>query len=166
MPDQVRAVDALVALGDDGADAQELRPLGRPVARRARAVLLARQDDQRDALGLVALARRRRSSSPRRRAGGGYSPPRCPGASLLRSRMLANVPRTITSWLPRREPYELKSATSTPCSIRYVPAGLCTLIEPAGEMWSVVMLSPSTASTRAPLISRDRRRLGPACPTK
>ena len=55
--DEVRAVDALVALGDHGADAQELRPLGRPVARRARAVLLARQDDQRDPSGVVALGR-------------------------------------------------------------------------------------------------------------
>ncbi len=31
-------------------------------------------------------------------------PPSVPGASWFRSRMLANVPRTITSWLPRREP--------------------------------------------------------------
>jgi len=33
------------------------------------------------------------------------------------------------------------------------PAGLSTAIEPAGEMWSVVMLWPSIASTRAPRIS-------------
>jgi hypothetical protein len=59
----------------------------------------------------------------------------------------------MTSWLPRLEPYELKSATDTPCSSKYRPAGLWTLIEPAGEMWSVVMLSPSTARARAPLIS-------------
>ena len=32
------------------------------------------------------------------------TPPSVPGASLLRRRTLANVPRTITSWLPRREP--------------------------------------------------------------
>ena len=31
-------------------------------------------------------------------------PPSVPGASRLRSRMLANVPRIITSWLPRRDP--------------------------------------------------------------
>ena len=31
-------------------------------------------------------------------------PPSVPGASWLRSRMFANVPRTITSWFPRREP--------------------------------------------------------------
>ena len=31
-------------------------------------------------------------------------PPSVPGASWLRSRTLANVPRIITSWLPRREP--------------------------------------------------------------
>ena len=31
-------------------------------------------------------------------------PPSVPGASWLRRRTLANVPRTMTSWLPRREP--------------------------------------------------------------
>jgi hypothetical protein len=31
-------------------------------------------------------------------------PPSVPGASWLRRRMLANVPRIITSWLPRRAP--------------------------------------------------------------
>src|SRR6476646_7094363 len=80
-------------------------------------------------------------------------PPSEPGASWLRRRTLANVPRTITSWLPRREPYELKSLGGTPCSCKYFPAGLLALIDPAGEMWSVVTLWPSFASTRAPLIS-------------
>ena len=78
------------------------------------------------------------------------TPPSVPGASWLRRRMFANVPRIITSWLPRREPYELKSRGATPCSCRYAPAGPSRLIEPAGEMWSVVTLSPSSASTRAP----------------
>ena len=32
------------------------------------------------------------------------TPPSVPGANWLRSRMLANVPRTMTSWLPRRVP--------------------------------------------------------------
>jgi hypothetical protein len=67
--------------------------------------------------------------------------------------MFANVPRIITSWLPRREPYELNSRGSTPCSCRYRPAGESFLIEPAGEMWSVVTESPSLASTRAPSMS-------------
>src|ERR1700731_777459 len=80
-------------------------------------------------------------------------PPSEPGANWLRKRTLANVPRTITSWLPRREPYELKSLGDTPCSCRYFPAGLLALIEPAGEIWSVVTLWPSFASTRAPVIS-------------
>ena len=44
--------------------------------------------------------------------------PSLPGTSRLRRRTFANVPRTITSWLPRREPYELKSRRSTPCSTR------------------------------------------------
>ena len=40
------------------------------------------------------------------------------GTSRFRSRTLANVPRIITSWCPRRDPYELKSFCSTPCSSR------------------------------------------------
>ena len=38
--------------------------------------------------------------------------------------MFANVPRIMTSWLPRRAPYELKSAGTTPFAMRYLPAGL------------------------------------------
>src|ERR1700750_2041935 len=81
------------------------------------------------------------------------TPPSVPGASWLRSLMLANVPRIITSWLPRREPYGLKSLRSTPCPVRYSPAGLSVLIAPAGEIWSVVTESPSLASTLAPRMS-------------
>src|ERR1700709_2670930 len=81
------------------------------------------------------------------------NPPSTPGTNWLRSRMLANVPRIITSWLPRREPRELKSARATPCAARYLPAGESALMEPAGEMWSVVTESPSLASTRAPVMS-------------
>src|SRR5699024_3329789 len=51
--DEVRAVDALEALSDDGLDAEQLRALGGPVTRGSRAVLLATEDDQRDAGGLV-----------------------------------------------------------------------------------------------------------------
>src|ERR671917_170001 len=80
-------------------------------------------------------------------------PPSTPGTSWLRSRMFANVPRIITSWLPRRDPYELNSCRGTPCSARYRPAGESGLIELAGEMWSVVTESPSLASTRAPAMS-------------
>ncbi len=56
-PDQVRAVDSLEALCDDGADAEEVRPFRSPVARRAGAVLLAGEHDQRRSLGQVALRR-------------------------------------------------------------------------------------------------------------
>ena len=76
-----------------------------------------------------------------------------PGTSRFFSRTLAKVPRTITSWLPRREPYELKSLRSTPCSTRYSPAGLCGRIAPAGEMWSVVTESPTWTRQRAPRTS-------------
>ena len=68
-------------------------------------------------------------------------------------RMLAKVPRIITSWLPRRVPYWLKSATATLCCSRYSPAGDDGLMEPAGEMWSVVILSPNSPRMRAPEMS-------------
>jgi hypothetical protein len=71
----------------------------------------------------------------------------------LRSRMLAKVPRIITSWLPRRVPYWLKSATPTPCPSGRIRQATVALIEPAGEMWSVVILSPNRPSTRAPFMS-------------
>ncbi len=106
-PDEVRAVDPLEALGDHGAHAEQPRALGGPVAARARAVLLAGEHDQRHALldvahrGVVdrhllavgAVAEVQRHAALGR-----------PARSWLRRRMLANVPRIITSWLPRREP--------------------------------------------------------------
>ena len=55
-------MDALVGLGDDDLDAQQRRALGRPVARRAGSVLLARQDDERHTglgVGLGGLEDRR-----------------------------------------------------------------------------------------------------------
>ena len=45
----------------------------------------------------------------------------------------------------------MKSAGSTPLACRYLPAGESVLIEPAGEMWSVVIESPNSAMMRAPL---------------
>src|SRR5690606_16889910 len=56
-PDEVGAVDALEALGDDRLDAQQRGAPGRPVPRRARAVLLAAEHDERDARRLVVHAR-------------------------------------------------------------------------------------------------------------
>src|SRR3954449_9465959 len=52
--DQVRAVDALVALGYHGPNAEQGAALRRPVARAARPVLAARDHDQGHTLGLVA----------------------------------------------------------------------------------------------------------------
>ena len=60
--------------------------------------------------------------------------PSTPGTRRFFSRMLAKVPRTITSWFPRRAPYELKSFFSTPCAINHFPAGLEAGMLPAGEM--------------------------------
>src|SRR5947209_16518678 len=51
--DEVRAVYALEALGDDGAHTQQERPLRRPVARTAGSVLLPGDDDQRKPRRLV-----------------------------------------------------------------------------------------------------------------
>ena len=51
--DEVAAVDALEALGDDGADAEEARAFRGPVAGGAGAVLVSGEDDQRDAGGLI-----------------------------------------------------------------------------------------------------------------
>src|SRR5215213_3344934 len=75
--------------------------------------------------------------------------PSWPGVISLRRRILPKVPRTITSWLPRRAPYWLNSAGSTPSSVSSQPAALLVEIEPAGEMWSVVIESASFRSTRA-----------------
>ena len=58
-------MDALEALGEHRLDAEQLRALGGPVARRARAVLLAREHDERHAFGRVlhrgVVDRRRRA---------------------------------------------------------------------------------------------------------
>jgi hypothetical protein len=49
--DQVRAVDALEAFDDHGAHAEQGGALRRPVARRAGAIFLARDHDERRAVG-------------------------------------------------------------------------------------------------------------------
>src|SRR5665213_1883604 len=90
-------------------------------------------------------------------------PPSLPPASWWRSGTLAKVPRVITSWSPRRAPYVLKSRISTPCSRRYTAAGDCGEIVPAGEMWSVVMESPSSARTRAFSIAAGAVATSSAC---
>src|SRR5207247_10454852 len=52
--DEVAAMDALVAFGNNGAHTEKRDAFGRPVARAACPVLLAGDDDQRHALILVA----------------------------------------------------------------------------------------------------------------
>ena len=69
--DEVGAVDALVGPGEDEPDAEQVRALGGPVARRARAVLLAGQHAQRHALfggGHRRLVDRRLLAVPDRQA--------------------------------------------------------------------------------------------------
>ena len=65
--DEVGAVDALVALGDDGLHAQQAGALGCPVTRGPGAVLLAREDHQRIPASWQAADASRSSSAPRRR---------------------------------------------------------------------------------------------------
>jgi len=110
--DEVGAMDALEALRDHRPDAEEARALGGPVARGSGPVLAACQHDQVDALGDVAhggvvdrhllgvgIVTGQVAGCSRLRAAARVPPP-----MRLRRRMLANVPRIITSWLPRREP--------------------------------------------------------------
>ncbi len=95
--DEVRAVDALVALGQHRAHAEQQRALRRPVARRTRAVLLARDHDERNTFIARTAPTPRRSSCGAPSGWCSVKPPSVPGASWLRNRTLANVPRTITS---------------------------------------------------------------------
>ncbi len=69
--DEVGAVDALVALGDDEADTEQPRSLGCPVARGAGAVLLAGEDSERSACAARRRRRHRRSTSGCRPEAGG-----------------------------------------------------------------------------------------------
>ena len=120
---EVAAVNPLEALGDDRAHAEQQGALGRPVARRPGAVLLARQHDQRHALRPVAHRPRRRCSSARRRAGGASSRPRCPAPAGCAAGCWRTCRAPSPRGCPRRAPYELKSCGCTPCAIRYCPAG-------------------------------------------
>jgi hypothetical protein len=49
----------------------------------------------------------------------------------------------------------LKSGFSTPLASSHWPAGELSLMEPAGEMWSVVIESPNSAMMRACRTSRS-----------
>ena len=51
--DEIRTMDTLEAFGDDGFDAEQHRAFGGPIARGARAVLLAREDDERRTGSLI-----------------------------------------------------------------------------------------------------------------
>lgn len=101
-------MDAFEAFGDDGFDAQHDGALGGPVTGGAGTVFLACEHDERHIMVDI-VARRfedrgrllveevvgvatRVISSPTE------------ASNWLRRRMLPNVPRTMTSWLPRREP--------------------------------------------------------------
>ena len=93
---EVGAVDTLKALGDHGAHAEQVGALGRPVTRGAGAVFLAGKDHQRRALGLVCHGRviDRHDFA---RSGDLVKPPSTPSSIWFLMRILAKVPRIITS---------------------------------------------------------------------
>ncbi|MNN48859.1 hypothetical protein D3C81_1633590 [compost metagenome] len=71
-------------------------------------------------------------------------------AISLMSVGLAKVARWAVRWSPRCVAYELKSSSGRPIFARYSPAALFSMMAFDGDRWSVVMLSPSTASGRMP----------------
>ena len=144
----------------DGLDAEQLRALRRPVARRAGAVLLAAEDDRRRAL-------RRCTSSPRRRSDI-FSPRRLEqrdAAFLARAVGLRRQHQVLDAHVGERAAHhhlvvaaaravavEVGDSTRRARAGRRRPASV-GLIEPAGLMWSVVTESPKMPSARAPWMS-------------
>ena len=118
------------------------------------AVLLPGQDDQRHPLRAVALRCVEDRHLLARRAGAPSSPFRA-GDEQVASRTFANVPRIITSWLPRREPKRVESSRSTPCSIRYC-AGRASL---GGST------RPGRCGRSSPSRRRRRGSARPRCPS-
>jgi len=55
-------------------------------------------------------------------------------AILLINLIFANVPHAIISSFPLLDPYELKSLSFTPFSLKYLAAGESFAIFPAGEI--------------------------------
>ena len=145
-------MDALVGLGDHGAHAEQRGALGGPVAGRAGAVLLAGQDHQRHALGLVG---RRRVVDAHLLAIGQVAGHAALGAGrelvaqpdvgegAADHHLVVAAAGAVAVEVLRRDAVLLQVAAG----------GESPLMEPAGEMWSVVTESPSTASTRAPVMS-------------
>ena len=157
--DQVRAVDALVALGQHGPTPSSAVPL----AAQSRDEPLPYSRPAMTSSGTLSrgVAHRRVVDEHLvARSAGAW----CTDLPCRPARCAAGCCRTCRASSPRggraARRSELNSSGVTPCSCSHWPAGLQAGIEPAGEMWSVVTESPSTASTRAPSMSLDRRRLG------
>src|SRR3954447_19513278 len=142
-PDQVRSVDALEALGDHRPDAEQRRALRRPVTRRARAIFLAGEHHERRVLldvgprgvvdrhdfivllGEAALL-----------AVGELVAQADVGERAAHHHLVVAAPR----------PVGVEVALGDAVLLEVGARGESSLIEPAGEMWSVVTLSPSLAS--------------------
>ena len=152
-------MDPLVALRDHEPHPEQRGPFAAQSRLDPLPYSLPARSDERRPLVAVPLGRVEDRQRPRRSAGACVHEPSVPGASSLRSRMFANVPRIITSWFPRRAPYELNSRRRRPrAPWRYRPAGESALIEPAGEMWSVVIESPTRHQDPSALDVLDRPR--------
>ena len=151
--DQVGAVDALEALGDDGPDAEQGGALGGPVTAAPRPVLLAGQHDQGHALvgvahgrlvdgrlGAVGEVQRDAALGARRQEVAQADV----GEGAAHHHLVVAAAGAVgveVLGAPRRgRSGSARPAWSGP-------------MEPAGEMWSVVTLSPSRASTRASTMS-------------
>ena len=102
--DEVAAMDALEAVGDDRAHAEEARAFRGPVARAAGAVFLARRSRRAARARLRSASRRRKSIVCSPLGWCIVTPPSTPGTIRFFSRTFANVPRIITSWFMRRAP--------------------------------------------------------------
>ncbi len=166
-------MDALERLGDHRADAEQQRALGRPVARGARAVLLAREHDERRPGRLVPLGRvedrdplARRQVLRHAALGAGHEEVAEPDVRERPARHDAVVAA------PRAERVEVGlrdalRASATP------PAGPSAGMSPAGLMWSVVTrVAERREAARARGSGRSglrllrrcrRRRAGPGC---
>src|SRR6185437_15084039 len=80
--------------------------------------------------------------------------PSVPGASWLRSRMFANVPRIITSWLPRREVMIRGTFANIRLRNQLAPGteGSVTLKLPEGTQTSIYEASRGYIDEGTPLI--------------
>ena len=153
-------MDALVALGQDRPHPEQPGPLAAQSRLEPGAVLLAGQHEQRHAVALVLhggvedrrpLAVGQVDGEPALGARGQLvAQPHVGEGAAHHDLVVAPAGAVGVEVLPGHP--VRRSGTRRPASV--------ARMEPAGEMWSVVTLSPSTASTRAPSMSVTGAGLG------